>query len=100
MAKITPKTAERLSLLHHGTQPASLSANAILQTAQADLRRKRKPCFLKKHVKDANAASDILRKAVEEYRDGIGASDVNTARVYSNLDTLKLALAKALQDGM
>ncbi len=100
MPKINPKTAERLSLLHHGTQPASLSAGAILQVAQADLRRKKKPCFLKKHVKDAKTATDILRLAVAEYRDGIGASDVNTARVYSNVDTLQLALTKALEDGL
>lgn len=100
MAKITPNTAERLSLLHHGTHPASLSANAVLQTAQADLRRKKKPCFLKKHVKDAKAVSDILKLAVAHHQDGIGSSNVNTARVYSNIDTLKLALAKALEDGM
>lgn len=100
MGKITPNTAERLALLHHGTQPVGLSAGAVLQVAQADLKRKRKPCFLKKHVKDAKGASDILKLAVAHYQDGIGSSDVNTARVYSNVDTLKLALTKALEDGM
>ena len=100
MGKITSNTAERLALLRHGTQPASLSPNAVLQTAQADLKRKRKPCFLKKHVKDANKASDILKEAVAHHQDGCGSSDVNTARIYSNLDTLKLALQRALEDGM
>lgn len=100
MPKITPQKAERLSLLHHGTQPCSLSPNVLIQTAQADLKRKKKPCFLKKHVKDAKTASDILRMAARDWRDGIGSSNVDTARVYSNANTLQLALAKALEDGL
>jgi hypothetical protein len=100
MAKITDKTSERLALLHHGTQPAQLSANAILQVAQADMRRKRKPCFLKKHVKDAKKPSDILKAAAEHHQDGIGASNINTARVYSNAETLHEAHALAIERGI
>ena len=100
MGKITDNTAERLALLHHGTQPAQLSAGAVLQAAVADLKRKRKPVFLKKHVKDAKTAADILRAASKHHQDGIGSSNIHTARVYSNVDTLELALAKALEDGL
>lgn len=100
MGKITSQVAERLALLHHGTRPAALSPGAILQVAKADLTRKRKPCFLKKHVKEAKKASDILKEAAAHHQDGIGSSNVNTARVYSDLGTIKLALQKALEDGM
>lgn len=100
MAKITAVTSERLALLHHGTKPVGLSAGAILQVAQADMGRKRKPCFLKKHVAKAKKPSDILKEAVAHHQDGFGSSNVNTARVYSDLDALKAALQKALDNGL
>lgn len=97
MAKITTATAERLALLHHGTKPASLTPNAVLMVAQADMTRKRKPCFLKAHVKDAKKPSDILKAAKDHHQVGIGSSNVNTARVYSDPETLEAAYALAIE---
>ena len=68
--------------------------------AQADMRRKRKPCFMKKHVKDAKRPSDILKLAAAHHQDGIGASDINTARIYSNPETLKAAFDLAIERGL
>ena len=95
MGKLSSKLSEQLALVHHGTQPSKLSPNAILQTAQADLGRKKRPCFLKGHVADARSPAEVLRRAIEGHRDGLASSNPKTVLVYLDRETLKGALVLA-----
>ena len=115
--QISATKAEKLMLLHRGTEPCRLSANAIVQTAESDLRhreanreirRLRKNgvlardtgtlyqyAFHAKHLEKSQTPADVIRKAIEDNQRGVNADDVGRARIYRDVGLLHEALALA-----
>ena len=106
---------DRLTLLHHGTQPCRLSPSAIVQTAKSDLRHREanrelrrlrkngmasrdvgtlyRYAFHSSHLKDSHSVADVLRKAIKGHAKGVGASEVGRSRIYSDVALLEEALS-------
>lgn len=115
--QIAATRAEKLMLLHKGTDPCRLSPGAIIQAANADLRhrnanaeirRLRKNgmaakdtgtlyqyAFHSRHLQGSTTAADVIRKAIKDHSRGASASDVGRARIYRDVDLLHEALAAA-----
>ncbi len=117
--------SESLNLLFHGTSAFSLTPAMVMQAAAQDIasfkhnilvaaeRRAEKTsedphmknidsarplAFLKRHVKNAQKPSDVLRAALSEIAHGAGSQDPNTARLYNNADILQEALDLATHE--
>lgn len=100
-----------------GTHPSSLSARAIIQAAEQDLRSRqfnarvnadkkrpvherdgmanehlRKYGFIGKHVSKANTAQELIKIALSDRQSGLGRVNANTYRIYSDADRLNEAL--------
>ena len=114
MAKIEATQAEKLMLLHKGTEPCRLSPRAIIQTAETDLRHREanreirrlrqngtaakdtgtlyQYAFHSKHLAGSETAADVLRKAIKDHARGASTSEVGRARIYRDVGLLQEAL--------
>ncbi len=115
--KLAATRAEKLMLLHKGTDPCRLSPSAIIQTAESDLRHRNQNreirrlrkngmaardtgtlyqyAFHSKHLEGSTTAADVLRKAIKDNARGASTSEVGRARIYRDIDLLHEALAIA-----
>lgn len=115
--QIAATRAEKMMLLHKGTEPCRLSPGAIIATAEADLRhrnanreirRLRKNgmaardtgtlyqyAFHSKHLEGCQTAAEVIRKAIKDSSRGASTSEVGRARIYRDIDLLYEALAVA-----
>jgi hypothetical protein len=87
----------------HGTTLMKLKPRMIWDIAMADLDRRERNktkawdfehyAFHRDHVAGANTANDIIRAAIADRALGLASDKADTRLIYSDLETLKAALA-------